>query len=75
MNSPRQFLSTIRLVKDIMGQRLEVGQVRAVESSSVRFNMVQSTYFRRALLNLLKSECLGLSTSAIPHGYILARTG
>ena len=32
-------------------------------------------YFSRALRSLLKSECFGLSTSAIPHGYILARTG
>lgn len=38
-------------------------------------NKLEETYLRRALRSLLKSECFGLSTSAIPQGYILARMG
>lgn len=37
--------------------------------------MQDRTDFNNALRSLLKSECFGLSTSATPQGYILARTG
>jgi hypothetical protein len=76
MDCPGQLLRAISFIEDIVRKRFKVPEVRAAEMvNQCSSNVDPVAYFKRALLSLLKSECFGLSTSATPQGYILARTG
>lgn len=76
MDSSRKFLRTICLVQDVVRQGFQVCQMSAnnICQHHVTKETDAAAYLRRAPRNRLKSECFGLSTSTIPHGYILART-
>ena len=54
----------------------QVGTTSRTASRSLNYLAREKgwTYLSRALRSLLKSECFGLSTSTIPHGYMRALT-